>query len=42
MIPHKTPSDCAKYPVVSMCDLHATDGGWKHNKGVEPCEVRMG
>ena len=35
----KTLSDCSRCPVLRYCDLHVSNGGWKHDKGVEPCKV---
>jgi len=34
-----TLADCAKCPIVSICDAHITGGEWKHRAGVNPCKV---
>jgi hypothetical protein len=34
-----TLADCARCPLVSMCDAHITDGEWKHCAGVNPCVI---
>ncbi|HUW85522.1 MAG TPA: hypothetical protein VMV55_01465 [Methanoregula sp.] len=36
----KTMADCAKCPVMTICDAHISNGTWKHKAGVDPCEVR--
>ena len=35
----KTLADCARCPLVSLCDAHITNGEWKHRSGVNPCKV---
>ena len=36
-----TLADCARCPLVSICDAHITGGEWKHRKGVNPCTIRQ-